>query len=902
MIINKLKLHNFLSHDDTEIIFEKGVNIIIGKNGAGKSSIIDGMKFAFLGEKRGSKIEDLVKRGKMDCSVSMDFTIGNKSYSITRKMVLGRRGEVKERDAILLADGVEVSRQVTGVNSAIEDPNFIGINKEVFINSVFVEQGEIDALVSKTKADREKVFGKIVGLDVLSKYAEDLRDLKRELEIRKSALSGVREQLESLKEEKSKKEQERTGLFEKLNIAKLKLKDEQDNLAAAEKSRDDLRSKIAFLESDEKELKRKVEKHREISDKIGDLLSEKQKLSDQLKEIEKDLDPTLMDKEERIREFISKNQEGDLIADKINRVKQDVKEYRDLSRQLKELEGPHNEFEMLKESLLELEKEADAIRDSWNTYEQDKEILKKEDEKIEQIKRRISQRKAEIYNILGIEPANTEQISRIERDVRSNVEELSRKKSELMSRREGFEEQIKTLENKIDSISGIDTCPLCQQPITDEHRERILSDYKSQQNTLRRSLEAIDQQLKKTEDDLGALKNRTDLIDGKNWYNFKVDLQNINDSRINYGKLQRDMQDLEKDHGRYDEIMQQISAKKTEARKIENLNNYYTALKISISSKDIQAMLKEEEELTRQMQDIKNYKDGIIKEIGFEPNPKILERIKSMKSLQERHRDISNHMSVKTIELEKSQEELNPLAIEIESLKGRVSLKPQLSVELEESDMKKSELEKAVEKALSDKTELDSRIRGLESQISEIDDQILNLQNRRDEFYRLSEAITRIEKLRVCFDRDGIQKSIRKDSAEFLTIKVMDYADSFNLNFDDVRVNDDMNIEISQNGHTESVDMLSGGEKTALSIALRLALAKYVMENIKTMIMDEPTTYLDQDRRNNLKDIIQYTFSSENTPVPQMIIVTHHTDLYTAADNVLEVVKENGTSKVSSVI
>ena len=36
MIIESIKISNFLSHENTEINFEQGVNIITGKNGAGK--------------------------------------------------------------------------------------------------------------------------------------------------------------------------------------------------------------------------------------------------------------------------------------------------------------------------------------------------------------------------------------------------------------------------------------------------------------------------------------------------------------------------------------------------------------------------------------------------------------------------------------------------------------------------------------------------------------------------------------------------------------------------------------------------------------------------------------------------------------------------------------------------
>ena len=56
MIFNKLKMHNFKSHKDTVIDFNKGINVIIGQNGAGKSSILEGISFALFKKHTSKKI------------------------------------------------------------------------------------------------------------------------------------------------------------------------------------------------------------------------------------------------------------------------------------------------------------------------------------------------------------------------------------------------------------------------------------------------------------------------------------------------------------------------------------------------------------------------------------------------------------------------------------------------------------------------------------------------------------------------------------------------------------------------------------------------------------------------------------------------------------------------------
>ncbi|MCQ4153758.1 MAG: AAA family ATPase, partial [Archaeoglobi archaeon] len=46
MIIKEISLKNFKSHRNTKIQFEKGINLIAGGNGAGKSSILEAILVA----------------------------------------------------------------------------------------------------------------------------------------------------------------------------------------------------------------------------------------------------------------------------------------------------------------------------------------------------------------------------------------------------------------------------------------------------------------------------------------------------------------------------------------------------------------------------------------------------------------------------------------------------------------------------------------------------------------------------------------------------------------------------------------------------------------------------------------------------------------------------------------
>jgi exonuclease SbcC len=166
-------------------------------------------------------------------------------------------------------------------------------------------------------------------------------------------------------------------------------------------------------------------------------------------------------------------------------------------------------------------------------------------------------------------------------------------------------------------------------------------------------------------------------------------------------------------------------------------------------------------------------------------------------------------------------------------------------------------------------------------------------------YKKLHESILTLGKIRDAFDYNGIQAIIRKDSSASITNLTRKYLQSFNLDFDDISIDENFDIKVTQNSMEQTLESLSGGEKTALAIAIRLSVTEYVLDRISTIIMDEPTNFLDEDRRNNLKDIILYSLKGENI-VPQMIMITHHSELISVADASYEIIKTSGTSHVIS--
>lgn len=176
-MITKLRLTNFRRHENTVIELgpEDATIVVSGSNGAGKSTIIEGIVYALVGEGRlGARgLDRLVRRGAEieGMEAELEFSIDNTSYRILR------RREGKNASAVLCVNGqatVEGSRQVTG---AVED--ILGMDSQGIRLAVVAYQKELDLLVSMGGAARSKAIGRLLRLDAIAKARDDARNVWR---------------------------------------------------------------------------------------------------------------------------------------------------------------------------------------------------------------------------------------------------------------------------------------------------------------------------------------------------------------------------------------------------------------------------------------------------------------------------------------------------------------------------------------------------------------------------------------------------------------------------------------------------------------------------------------------------------------------------------------------------
>lgn len=177
--------------------FPEGLVLISGQNSYGKSTILEGVLFAFFGPKifSGRNASSFITYGESKAEVTIYFNLDNKKYNIYRKW--GRTGGTFTK----LFEWVKNAyREIKNFN--IE--NFFEISTEQALSTVFVRQGEVEELANKKGADLREMIIDLFRLNIIDDALSHLDHELKNVKYNKTKLEEKRVPIERIEEDISK--------------------------------------------------------------------------------------------------------------------------------------------------------------------------------------------------------------------------------------------------------------------------------------------------------------------------------------------------------------------------------------------------------------------------------------------------------------------------------------------------------------------------------------------------------------------------------------------------------------------------------------------------------------------------------------------------------------------------
>jgi len=347
ILFKTIKYKNLLSTGNqyTEIDFTKNkTNLIVGTNGAGKSTVLDALCFSLFGKpfRRINKPQLVNSVNEKDCRVEVEFSIGKSDWKVVRG-IKPAIFEIWKNDAILDQSSAALDQQKW------LEQNILKMNYKSFTQIVILGSSNFVPFMQLSAAHRREVIEDLLDIKIFSSMntliKEKIRQSKEEIKI-----------LDLKKESFLDKVKMQENFIEELeNRGKENIQKKLHSISTLDKEVEVFMRESGILEENIFEKQKEVEDYIGAGDKLRKFGTLKGKISQKVSTLTKE------------HKFFTENtvcptctQEIDdtfrinRINDAQNKAKELQSGYTELEEAIKEEEGRERQFNTITKEILKL--------------------------------------------------------------------------------------------------------------------------------------------------------------------------------------------------------------------------------------------------------------------------------------------------------------------------------------------------------------------------------------------------------------------------------------------------------------------------------------------------------------------------------------------------------------------
>ena len=900
MIINSLTLDNFKSHKNTKINFEDNISLILGNNGAGKSSILEAISYSLFKEidgtldnqiRKTTEEEDLVKQ----MSVTIEFEHGGVKYKLKR----GRKGKQSFAELRFLENDRYVLKCTGDKNVTKDVESILELDLKSFMNAVYIKQGDITDLIDKKAAEKKELISKLLNIDSFEKAWNEIRELQKVYENKieiNDALLKDKENIEKDNEEiqlkiDENKKSSNTLKIEKEDLEKTVQKEEMD---------------VTKLQSDKTKYESLIDKKSIITNILEKSNKDKDENENKLKIIEKNEKTiSILEKETQklpyLEELIEIKSEINKNNEDIENLNNEISEINNNTKIKEETQEAHENIEVINKQLKELNENKNIINQEYTEYKSIEAQIEEKNTRLLDIKEKIqsaSEHATELFNEYFNSPESIETKIIIEKEKTENeIEQIRNTKNDTENQISVLENNLKNTKKSLKELELTeDICPICQSEISHEKHEELNNKYNediSNYSTELNNLNIFNQE------------NKQILIEKNNYLNKinEISVEVLKEKNDEFNTLNNEIKELKqripKDYDGQkllDEIESRINEKEETFKELQEIDKkYFLAVNKLKEFKTPEEITKEIDELNNNIREKRNKCLEIIRKYAVGDNLKL--QIENLKIKEKTLHTLQGQVQDKESIIKKINELNNEIIHYNQNLKDISSDIENIKYDEEEYErvkatyaQNKDKLEEKKKTLIQIDTEIikdEENLRKNNQKLQELEDIALEQEN-------LLDYNNLLDKLRDIYGKDGVQKDIRDNIRPLIEKETSDIFNEFDFDYSGIKLDENYDIKIYNKNEELDSKMISGGEKIVIALSLRLGIAKVLSEN-KTdlLILDEPTIHLDEERRKSLIDIIR-----EIKSVPQMIVVSHDDEMESLSNNIIKIEKHNGISSI----
>jgi len=478
------------------------------------------------------------------------------------------------------------------------------------------------------------------------------------------------------------------------------------------------------------------------------------------------------------------------------------------------------------------------------------ELIKVKSEK-ESIQKDISKIKETLGEKIN---SDVETLENISRDLENEKKSLKRFSEELdadvdkvNSQKIQKQTQIQSLEKEIAEFSQLgNACPTCKQEITANHHHDLV-------DTKKKEIERISLELKSITDSFFDSKSKSKEIASK--------IESYDKEILQIQRILPGIQEYEVKSSKLVQIEAKIKEIGNKIEEFEGKNpvEYFSELKDK---------LMQYESVTDKIKQIIEAKQRVEKQIQ------------------------KNQTLAEQIELEITQKELEvkQIILDLESFENLDDI-------ISKKDSELNEIRREVTQTSSLLAASQEKLGNEQEKIEQSQKKIIESKKWETKFKLVSQykewlekffvpAIIQIEKQVLLSILQNFNETYRR----WYSILVEDPTK-------ESRIDENFTPIVNQDGYDQEISFLSGGEKTSIALAYRLTLNSLMRKETDSMksnllILDEPTDGFSKNQLGKIREVLDELKSE------QIILVSHERELETYVDNIFQISKQDGISKI----
>jgi exonuclease SbcC len=455
VIPQQLFLTNFMCYRQAALDFA-GIHVacLAGENGAGKSALLDAITWAVWGKSRARRDDELVYLGEDEMAVEFTFGLGEQVYRVLRRRKAGKRGstlldfQVQEPPSVPPRRG-ERGRWRSIAESGIrltqtKIERVLRLDYETFVNSAFLRQGRADEFTVKTAAERKRVLGDILGLDRWAIYEERAKERLRSIQTEAEVIELRVREIEAELARQSEYEAE-------LQVAQAAVAELSAALQAAQAAYQQIETARTELRHTEAQIAELVERLAQAGRELTALSDERTA------------------REERLAGYES------LLA-RVEEVEAGYAAYQQAVEQEQALGAKLRQSVELNERRVALEAQLSEAR---HRLEMEREVSAR---RISELESRLpAEALLAEHDQVQAQLAHLVQLSESREAAREDLACIAREQAALRARNEALRAEMDALKERITLLERAGAeCPLCDQPLTDEHRLQLLDELRTE--------------------------------------------------------------------------------------------------------------------------------------------------------------------------------------------------------------------------------------------------------------------------------------------------------------------------------------------------------------------------------------------------------------------------------------